>query len=79
MATATTPAKRKVVRSNKPRVFYMIYKGQLEGQPTVTFDKEVALDKLLEANSVGDTSFKMQKMEVPRGKPRAKSDAPAAA
>ncbi len=51
----------------KPRSFYMIYKGQLENEPVITFDKEVAMDTLLKANEAGDTSLKMKKMTVPKG------------
>ncbi len=58
----------------KPCSFYLIDKGQLEGDPTVTFDKEVAMDTLLKANEAGDMSLKMRKLTVPKGT-RAK-DAP---
>lgn len=68
MATAPTGAKKNVNRKPAgPRVFFLVYKGQLEGEPTVTFDKMVAMDALLEANERGDTSLKMKKMTVPRG------------
>ncbi len=68
MATAPTATKKKNENRKpiKPRSFYMIYKGALEGEPTITFDKEVAMDTLLKANESGDTSLKMKKMTVPK-------------
>lgn len=60
--------KKKVARGPiKDRVFFMLYRGALEGEPVITFDKMVALETVLEANSKGDTTLKMAKMVVPRG------------
>lgn len=78
MATAptSTTAKKAARKPAGPRTFFMIYKGQLDGEPTITFDKMVAIDRLLAANEAGDTGFKMKKIEVPRG---ARRKAPEAA
>lgn len=75
---ANAPKSAKVARKPVgPRVFFFIYKGQLEGEPTITFDKMQAVDTLLKANEAGDTSLKMKKMELPRGT-RKKAEASAA-
>lgn len=61
--------KRKADPNRKPippRSFFFIYKGSLEGEPTVTFDKMEAMDRLLEANAAGDTTLKMKKMTLPK-------------
>ena len=63
---------KKPAKPAKPRSFYVIYKGNLEGEPVITFDKEQAMDTLLEANASGDTSLKMKKMTMPKTtRPRA--------
>lgn len=75
MATAPSSAKKNAARKPiGPRTFFMIYKGSLEGEPVITFDKMVAIDTLLKANEAGDTGLKMKKIEVPRGT-RAKAPA----
>jgi len=86
MATAPTTAangKKPKDPNRKPvalRTFFMIYKGQLEGEPTITFDKMEAMDRLLAANEAGDTTLKMKKMQVPKGSRGKKpTDAPTAA
>lgn len=63
----------------KPRVFFVLYRGNIEGEVTVTFDKMKALETVLEANGRGDTSLKMIKMEVPKGTRQKAPVAPAAA
>jgi hypothetical protein len=62
----------------KPRMFFMLYRGELQGDPKITFDKMDALETVLAANKTGDTSLKMQILTVPKGN-RKKADAPVTA
>lgn len=62
---ATAP---KVKRENKPRTFYMAYKGQLDGEPTFVFDKDDLVDMLTK-----DRDTQVKRITVPVGK-RAKQN-----
>lgn len=64
-AGATAP---KVKRENKPRTFYMAYKGQLDGEPTFVFDKDDLVDMLTK-----DRETQVKRITVPVGK-RAKQN-----
>lgn len=66
-STDASKPKKKPAKPPAPRTFFMIYKGSLEGEPTITFDKMEAMDVLLKANESGDTTLKMKKMTVPKG------------
>jgi hypothetical protein len=78
MATPTTatngpkPAKSGIKRVNKPRSFYMAYKGTLDGDPTFVFDKDELVDKML-----ADREIQVKRITVPQGK-RRKDDTPTA-
>jgi len=65
MATPTNKVK-KPAKPAKPRSFYFVYKGVLEGEPTVTFDKDEAMETLIKAMEAGDTAFKMKKITLPK-------------
>lgn len=54
-----------VKRANKPRSFYMAYKGQLEGEPTFVFDKDELVDAML-----SDRTLQVKRITVPVGKKR---------
>jgi hypothetical protein len=79
MATPTTvtngPAKPKsgIKRQNKPRSFYMAYKGTLDGDPLFVFDKDDLVDKMLE-----DRDLQVKRITVPVGKRRKDTATPAA-
>jgi len=47
-------------RSNKPRTFYMVYKGELLGEPEFAFDRDQLIDKMLT-----DRELKVHKITVP--------------
>lgn len=58
---ANSKPKRKVVkRAVKPRVFYMAYQGELQGEPTFVFDKDELVDKMLE-----NRELKVKRITVP--------------
>lgn len=66
MATPTTVAKKKAQpRTNKPRTFYMAYKGELTVQPRFVFDKDELVDLLTQ-----DREYKVERITVPTGKRR---------
>jgi hypothetical protein len=52
-------------RANKPRTFYMVYKGQLDGDPEFAFDRDQLIDKML-----ADRELKVHKVTVPVGRGR---------
>lgn len=71
--TATkAPRKTGVKRANKPRSFYMAYKGQLEGPPKFVFDKDELVDAML-----ADRELKIERITVPVGKRRGDGTDPA--
>lgn len=65
MATPTNKVK-KPAKPAKPRTFYLIYKGQFEGEPTVTFDKDSAMEQLTTAMESGDTAFRLKRLTLPK-------------
>jgi hypothetical protein len=75
MATPTTVAKKKAQpRTNKPRTFYMAYKGELTVQPRFVFDKDELVDLLTQ-----DRDYKVERITVPTGKRRKQAGAEAPA
>lgn len=77
MATTPTAAKKKAQpRTNKPRTFYMAYKGELTVTPRFVFDKDELVDLLTQ-----DRDYKVERITVPTGKRRKQSatETPAAA
>lgn len=68
--TTTKPKRKAQVR--KDRVLYMCYKGELAGTPTFELDKDKFIDILM-----NDREMKVQKVVIPAGKPRVKTDAAA--
>lgn len=75
MATPTTPAngpkpkKTGVKRANKPRTFYMAYKGQLIGEPVFVFDKDALVDQML-----NDRELQVKRITVPVGKRKGQTE-----
>lgn len=57
------PEKKKVVRQNKPRTFYMAYHGSLTDEPLFVFDKDELVDKMLT-----DRELQVKRITVPQGK-----------
>lgn len=69
MAKSTTNGgKSTTPRVNKPRSFYMAYKGTLEGEPLFVFDKDELVEKMLH-----DRELQVKRITVPAGR-RRKSD-----
>jgi hypothetical protein len=66
-APTAPKAKSTVKRVNKPRSFYMVYKGQLEGTPQFAFDRDALIDVML-----NDRDVKVEKITLPSGKNRGK-------
>lgn len=67
-------AKKPQVRTNKPRTFYMAYKGELSVAPKFVFDKDELVDLLTQ-----DRDYKVERITVPQGKrQRQKAADPAA-
>lgn len=66
-----TVRKTGVKRANKPRSFYMAYKGQLEGEPTFVFDKDELVDAML-----SDRTLQVKRITVPVGKKRGDEPTP---
>lgn len=60
-------AKKPQVRTNKPRTFYMAYKGELAAPPKFVFDKDELVDML-----TNDRDYKVERITVPTGKRRSK-------
>lgn len=56
-------AKSGVKRENKPRTFYMAYKGDLQGDPKFVFDKDELVDAMLD-----DRELKVKRIVVPVNK-----------
>jgi ketosteroid isomerase-like protein len=56
-------AKKPQVRTNKPRTFYMAYKGELSVAPKFVFDKDELVDLLTQ-----DREYKVERITVPQGK-----------
>lgn len=77
MATSPTQANGKpkakstVKRQNKPRTFFMAYKGDLQGEPEFVFDRDALVDRMLD-----DRDLKVKRITVPVAK-RAKTEVPA--
>lgn len=67
-AGQSVPTTPKVKRENKPRTFYMAYKGQLTGEPVFVFDKDELVDLL-----TNDRDTQVKRITVPVGK-RAKQN-----
>jgi hypothetical protein len=66
---APTKVKSVVKRMNKPRTFYMVYKGHLDGPPKFAFDRDELIDAML-----NDRELKVEKITLPQGKGRARKD-----
>lgn len=73
MAKATNGAKKSAPRVNKPRTFYMVYKGNLDMQPEFIFDKDALVDKMTQ-----DRELKVERITVPTTRRPRKSQVEAA-
>lgn len=66
MAKPTTNGgKTAAPRVNKPRSFYMAYKGTLEGDPMFVFDKDELVEQMLK-----DRELQVKRITVPAGRRR---------
>lgn len=65
-------AKSGIKRPNKPRSFYMAYKGQLIGEPKFVFDKDELVDAML-----ADRELQVTRITVPVGKRRGEGESTA--
>ena len=63
-------AKSGVKRVNKPRTFYMVYKGTLDGPPHFAWDRDDLIDLML-----NDREVKVEKITVPAGQRRKRGGA----
>jgi hypothetical protein len=62
-----TKVKSGIKRTNKPRTFYMVYKGELHGEPAFAFDRDQLIETML-----NDREVKVQKITLPTGTRRSR-------